>query len=341
MRKPVTHKLAWSVALIALLALAALALYTHRGAQSQASPSALEADGKPDSMLKNLATPTDAKGANGDDKGTHSAASQETFFADPLPPSGTVVAEVFDELYSRSQHGDARAACWLGRALIRCAKANLQLGVANELIDIGAKMNDPNDSIVKNIARIEQFGHSLDAGCNGLGDEQFDQAFALKMQAARAIPTLRLPTVLDPGLDPRMFLRDLDRWAEYKRVALPWLEEAATRGEPAALITLARIFGDHRRVARLYPPFRVRDDAKFVLYSDLMARYGIRFDAAQNDLDAARERLSSDTQAEILHRIDALYRPEREKLNAEQVQEKLRESLDVRADPSQCDAPAG
>jgi hypothetical protein len=341
MRKPATDKLAWSVALLALLALAALAGYMHWGKQSRANPSARDADEKPVAVSKSQTPSADIEVTNQSDNALADPSSQEPIFVDPLPASDTVVADVFDELYDRAQRGDARAACWLGRSLKRCAKANAQMKSANELIDISAKMNEPNDSLVKNIARIEQFGRSLDAGCSGLGDEQFDMAFALEMQAARAIPKLRLHTVLDPGLDPRMFIRDLDRWTEYKRVALPWLEEAAANGEPAALITLARIFGDHRRVVRLYPPFRIRDDAKFVLYSDLMARYGIHFDAAQHDLDAARARLTTDAQAEVLEQIDALYRPEREKLSAEQVQDKLRESLDVRADPSQCDVPAG
>lgn len=341
MRKPVTDKLAWSVAFVALLALAALAGYAHRGELSRTNPSTRGTDDKPVAVSKNPMPTADIEATSRSDAALADPSPQEPFFVDPLPPPGTVIADVFDALYERAQRGDARAACWLGRSLKRCAKAKAQMESATELIDISAKMNEPNDSLVKNIALFEQFGHALDAGCSGLGDEQFDMAFAFEMQAARAIPMLRLHTVLDPGLDPRMFIRDLEHWTEYKRVALPWLEQAAANGEPAALITLARIFGDHRRVVRLYPPFRIRDDAKFVLYSDLMARYGIRFDAAQHDLDAARARLTTDAQAEVLEQTDALYLPEREKLSTEHVQEKLRESLDVRADPAQCDAPAG
>jgi len=90
-------------------------------------------------------------------------------------------------------------------------------------------------------------------------------------------------------------------------------------------------------LVRLNPPFRIADDAKFVLYADLMSRYGIRFEAAQADLDAARERLSADAQAKVLRQVDALYLPQQEKLSEEQAKQKLTESFATRADPSQCE----
>lgn len=341
MRNITTSKRTWINASILLLVLGTPATYLLWRTQTATAPATVPDAAHPTVASSDPISTAGFTDAQHDGARVAQGTSREPIFADPLPPTDTQVTEVFDELYRRAQRGDSRAACWLGQSLKRCATAKAQMQSAHELIDISAKMNEPADSLVSSIARIEQFGRSLDEGCDGLSQAQLETAFALEMQAAQAMPELRLRAVLAPALEQRHFIRDLERWADYKRVAVPWLEEAAARGDPAALITLARIFGDHRRTARLNPPFRIADDAKFVLYSNLMARYGISFAAAQEDLDAARERLSSDAQAQVLEQIDALYRPDREKLSEEQVQQKLRESLSVRADPSQCDAPPG
>ncbi len=337
MGKTATKKPSRIVTLLMLMVLTALLVYALLRSQSPAEPSLLQTAENLMAASSDPSSSADHGAMQQGDKTLANATAPEPIFADPLPSTDTNVAEVFDALYSRVQRGDARAACWLGQSLKRCATARKQMQSAQELIEISAQMNEPANSLVNNIAGIEQFGRSLDKGCDGLSDEQLDTTFALEMQAAQAMPELRLRAVLAPALDPSQFLRDLDRWADYKRVAVPWLEAAAKRGDPTALITLARIFGDHRRLVRLNPPFRIADDAKFVLYADLMARYGIRFEAAQADLDAARERLSADAQAKVLRQVDALYLPQREKLNEVQAQQKLRESLSTPADPSQCE----
>jgi hypothetical protein len=337
MRKTATNRSTSVAALIAALLLVTLLVYAQWRSQPPAESSPLPTAENRIAASSDPSSSADHGAIQQGDKTLANATAPEPIFADPLPSTDTNVAEVFDIFYSRAQRGDARAACWLGQSLKRCASARKQMQSANELIEISAQMKEPADSLVNNIAGIEQFGRSLDKGCDGLSDAQLDMAFTLEMQAAQAIPELRLRAVLAPALDPSQFLRDLDRWADYKRVAVPWLEEAAKRGDPTALITLARVFGDHRRLVRLNPPFRIADDAKFVLYADLMSRYGIRFEAAQADLDAARERLSADAQAKVLRQVDALYLPQQEKLSEEQAKQKLTESFATRADPSQCE----
>ena len=148
-----------------------------------------------------------------------------------------------------------------------------------------------------------------------------------------------MPLVLEPSLDKGNFLGDLERWAEYKRVALPWLEQAARKGDAPALIALARIHGDHRALNRANPPFRIRDDAKFVLYSDLIARYGIVFPAAHADLEAARARLSVEARTTLAQQVDALTRPEIAPMAESEKFAQLSRSYGAPPDISVCDAP--
>lgn len=269
--------------------------------------------------------------------GEHAIATGHVNTPEPLPHEGTAVAEVYDTLHARAQRGDAHAACWLGQELQRCARARNTRLLAGELEQRTASQQVTPDNAVRAITFLESRSRQLADGCESLTQEQLDRAFELRLQAAQNLPDLRLSVVLDPALDTANFLADLDRWADYRRVALPWLEQAAREGDAPALIAISRVFGDHRRLQRLNPPFRIHDDRRFVLYSDLMARYGIVFPAAQADLDAARARLSPEQQAQVMQEVGRLYRPEIPTLNPIQVNQALGYSMSPESSIAPCE----
>jgi hypothetical protein len=166
------------------------------------------------------------------------------------------------------------------------------------------------DSMIDFAARYEEERERSDRLCGGVTRDQLDQAFALQVQAAQARPDLRVWVALQPALDQRFFVNDLERWQQYRSVALPWLEGAAAEGDLTALIALTRIHGDDRNVGPRTPPFRVIDDARMVTYASLLERYGVTVNPIMRAAEQARGRLDPAQQAQAEQQAVALYRPE-------------------------------
>lgn len=336
------RNIALSVVAVLLLTIAAMAVTAHYRAP-RTSDEVVAAEQRDDSGRSAIATDASATllGADGiddslDGRSAHINSASEP---QPLPSAGTPVAEAFDELYARAKRGDTAAACWLGQELQRCAWARQSANYANNMETMAAQRSQTPEHAVNMINAMETRAKQLGEGCDELLPAQLDKAFELRLRAASVKPSLRVAMTLDPSLDRRDFLNDLERWAEYKRVAVPWLEQAARQGDAPALIALARVYGDHRKYVQMNPPFRIRDDAKFVLYSDLMARYGIAFSAAQPDLDAARARLSIEAQAKVAQQVDAMVIPGIEPLDESGVGAALGRSINQAPDLAACEAP--
>lgn len=258
----------------------------------------------------------------------------------PLPPLDAAVADVFDDLESRARTGDADAACRLAAELQRCSAARFTQNMANDAERDLARRNLAPEGAIDYIARAQAFSESAGAGCDGLSDQQLASAFDWQRQAAMMNPSLRLGFVLRPSLDRRDFLADLDRWAEYRRLALPWLEAAAREGDPAAVIALARIYGDHRAHVLLAPQFRIRDDERFVQYAELMDRYGVGLDVVRNAAGQARARLAPEALARAEQRADAMFNRDAPVLDAAAVDAAHGNSLRSSLQPESCGQPA-
>ncbi len=226
----------------------------------------------------------------------------------PLPPNDQPIAEIYETLADRARRGDTSAACRLGSELQRCAGALARKELSENLQDQAARADRVPNGMIESIANLER-QHEVFAGkCDGLQPEQLASAFDWQRQAALARPELRVWFALNPALDRRDFVTDLERWADYRRVALPWLQQAAHNGDPEALIALTRIYGDHRRNSPPYPPFRIRDDVQAVVYADLAGRYGIEFRGIQIGESQARARMTEEQIARAREVADGLYR---------------------------------
>lgn len=185
------------------------------------------------------------------------------------------------------------------------------------------------------IARLQTRAEQGAQGCAGVGIDVLRSAFQWQRQAALADPGLRVAFALSPALDPHEFVNELDAWREYRALALPWLEAAAADGDVAAVIALARVHGDLRRTGPRVPPFRVEDDERFVVYADLMQRYGAHADIVARQADAARARLSPAARERAQARADALYRPDAV-LDPAAADAAMRRSLQAVPDAERC-----
>lgn len=256
----------------------------------------------------------------------------------PLPPADLPLAEAFDVLVERGKRGDATAACRLAVGLGNCSRAKQRSRFAGDLERELARGDRTPERAIEAIARMEQSVEMLGVQCEGLSEAQVAQAFDWQRQAAILSPRDRLDFILDPRLDRRDFLSDLERWAEYRRLALPWLEQAALAGDPAAVIVAARVYGDHRQNVFLLPHFRVRDDARFALFAALMDHHGVGLDVVRSAANEARARLTSGQQAAVDAELARLTREPPAPRDAAEVERLQRSSLMPRVDAESCES---
>ncbi len=280
---------------VALLALGFFA-DAWRGARVDAGPDAphgqaAQVDDRGASGLQDMAPADGVAGM--------SRTSAATAALPPRPPANLPLAEAWDALVERGRAGDAVAACRLGDELRRCALAARDAATVQDLERDAARRQTTPAIVLARIEQHESRSQLAGLGCEGLTPAQLATAFDWQRQAAALDPARRMDLVLMPALDPRDFLADHARWGEYRSVALPWLEQAAQAGDPVAVIALARVYGDHRRSTFLTPPFRIRDDARFVFYAGLMDRMGLGLNVVRNAAAQARARLTPEQIAAV------------------------------------------
>jgi len=233
----------------------------------------------------------------------------------PLPPAGTRVTDIYDDLLARAKQGDARAACRLAVDLQRCRWAPRAGWLRDRRPDDWetrvAEVQDETrrERMIQMIAEVESQQDEAQRMCEGISRDQIDQAFALQMQAAAAQPELRVHAALSPALDRIFPASELERWQQYRQVAQSWLEQAASEGDLTAIIALARVHGDDRRPGPPVPPYRALDDTQFLTYATLLERYGVQIPPVARAAEEARARLAPDALQRAEARADALYRP--------------------------------
>jgi hypothetical protein len=258
----------------------------------------------------------------------------------PLPPADVPLAQFYEELLDRATRGDSRTACRLASELQRCQRA-AQARIPPEYLERRAA-NEQNErrreSMIDQIASIEVRREQTDALCEGVGEAQIANAFALQMQAAQADPDLRMWVALNPALDSRFFDSELEQWQQYRQVAVPWMEQAAASGDIGAVIALARVYGDSRRPGPMTPPLRQIDDARFVTYAALLDRYSITIPPVQRAASEARQRLDAATVSSAEARAESLFRPDLVHTQANSVPtDALRRSYEQRPEPVDCE----
>jgi hypothetical protein len=174
-------------------------------------------------------------------QGTKSYVESSSF--PPLPPPNTPLIEVIAELKSLSAKGNTLASCRLSAELNRCRTAvnSKALLLADEQRFNEMKTDDIDRSqLQKSITADRERIEIASRVCGGISSEDTKESWTYLLAAAYAghVPSMtRL--VVNPPLDEASFQNDIDRWQVYKQVAPQMIEEAVSKGDPAALYQLA------------------------------------------------------------------------------------------------------
>lgn len=317
-----------------------------RSQPSSTTPPARSADGagaggastRHDETVPPATTPKPVSGNSGNrvDAVDVDAPILKTAPPEPLPTLDAPVAEIFDALNARAARGDVRASCRLAVDLTRCAQARAQATYAADYEKNVSRGRETPEEAVRWLARAEEQYRQAGKGCESLSGEQLDRAFDFQLQTALASPKARLWFALQPALDPWNFVNDLDRWQTYRNHAMPFLEEAAGEGDPAALIALARVHGDLRRNGTPPPRFRIPDQERFLVYAELMRRQGITFAVVAHEAQTIRSRLGVEALQRVDERVATLERRDRPKLDEKAVQRALSQSMQATPHPAEC-----
>jgi hypothetical protein len=225
-----------------------------------------------------------------------------------LPPLDLPIDAIFDELADRADRGDAKAACRLAVELQRCRMAGF-MGRGTRRLENRATREEDEDrreSMINELARIENERERSETVCSGLSTEQLDQAFRFQQQAAQSLPELRSWAATQPALNFMNFVNELDAWQQYRNTALPWLEAAAMEGDLAALASLTRVHSQRDPRQMRFPPISEPDDERFLLYGSLLERRGISFGPLQQGLDRVRNELDPAVLARVQQQTDTL-----------------------------------
>ena len=179
------------------------------------------------------------------------------FAAAPLPPLDAKVADIYDTLKERAQHGDGKAACRLAIELQQCvwreaimqdldrATSRMANRPAQDTAD--PRRNEWESRMLDMAQRQVDYAASLDARCKGLSDAQVAEHVDWWRTAALSghVPSLvhyakgdafRLNATLD----------NLERLGTYKNDAERLMRAAAAAGSPEALQQLLLAYAPER-----------------------------------------------------------------------------------------------
>ena len=304
------------------------------------APTSVDAEASPDATTERPAEPSPGAAVAPADAAIASKTPDAPEPWPALPPPDASVADHYEELAERARRGDGNAACRLAVDLQRCGQVLAQRELAANLQDQAARRAETPAGLVDYLASLEQRQQRIGTRCDGLQPAQIDSAYEFQRQAAMARPELRPWFALNPALERRNFVNDLERWADYRRLAMPWLEAAAREGDIDALIAMARVHGDLRRNSPPFPPFRIPDDVRTVAYSDLLRRYGVEFDGIEIGARQALARLDADAQARATQLADSLFLPDRRRPSESAQRAMMQRTLEPFPASMECEATA-
>ena len=156
-----------------------------------------------------------------------------------LPPPGTPLAVVFDELAEAADAGHTPSACRLAWDLARCAHLPAMASLPQMLLDRAAEADggsrDEAAGIAR-LARVEDLVGQDQAVCAGLSTERREEAPHRMYQAAKLghAPSMAR-FALWPPFGESLTFDDADLALAHRRHAMDFLRKSAARGEPTGL----------------------------------------------------------------------------------------------------------
>lgn len=240
-------RLRYAIVLICVLA-ALGAAYVLHGAPDMAHPMAIvlqpavSAENKPSVVVKPILA---SKKRNKPMARRVTTASELA----PLPPSGTPLAQIFDELKARSAAGDAKAASRLYRDLMRC-KYSPQWTATDRTMAARTLAQKPDDTSDRMLAhaqnRLDQADH-LATLCAGLDPALFNQSTPIALHAAQlGDPAARECYVhRGPALDSTSLLDNPQYLTNYTQEAPGLIDAALDDGDWRMVAMLKYAYHSH------------------------------------------------------------------------------------------------
>lgn len=167
-----------------------------------------------------------------------------------LPPPGTPVAAVYDQLKDRASRGDVDANCRLGTELARCASLRAAESQIELLVKEAAFVSKGSPEETRRLAEIESLQAQVQPIkylCDGLSAEVFAKPpwEYIYFAAARGdVPSILAFTVYPP-MDSEHFTADIEAWKVFHTEAGRLLELAAMKGSPTAMFQLAWAYANY------------------------------------------------------------------------------------------------
>lgn len=154
---------------------------------------------------------------------------------DSLPPPDTPLAQMFDELESRSKAGDAAAASRLYRDLMRCKYssrwiANIQTKTA-QILD--QNLDNASDDLLAREQKWLDHADKLSTLCAGLDPVVFNQATPATLRAAQLGDTAARDCYVfrGPAIDATSLLDNPQYLASYRREAPALIQAGLAAGD--------------------------------------------------------------------------------------------------------------
>lgn len=173
----------------------------------------------------------------------------------PLPPPGTPLKDIYDELKARADAGDADAASRLFHDVRTCFAVhrleNMLPSMMTAALSVKVDAQQSRDDMLTTDAVLKATQHEVDfvqsnrALCDGLDKAQRDSLTPVTLQAARLGDSVALTCYLGSELNAMPGLLDHPEWlATFKSDAMVFAQSAIEQGNWKIVQMLASAYGE-------------------------------------------------------------------------------------------------
>lgn len=226
-----------------------------------------------------------------------------TVAAAPLPPSGTPLNQIFDDLKSRADAGDVAAASRLFNDLSQCRRAQAmktttaslaRMSLDKDVSKMTAQQIESNEKLLAYLQHQLDDAKDSEALCNGLERAQLQQLMPITLRAAQLGDDGAANCYVEGVALLRDGVLDHPEWlAEYKRNAWTIADQALQRGDWSMVSVVESSYGNAYTMYNVAPFSQITgyDPVKQYQYLSLLQLGGA---PAVNDLDALIPGLTAD-----------------------------------------------
>ncbi|HLM52417.1 MAG TPA: hypothetical protein VK325_02215, partial [Pseudoxanthomonas sp.] len=159
-----------------------------------------------------------------------------------LPDASIPTKEVLAQLEALARSGDSRAACRIALDLQECASRKTQVAAASAMQETMRSSGVESKRFIDVAGQLLAASDRLGKKCEGVTQQQIENAFDYQLIAARNNPRIASWLVSRPALDRSNFVNQLDGWMQYKSFADQYLDAALKSIDPVSLPLLINAY---------------------------------------------------------------------------------------------------